>query len=100
MLDSNDPSAPVGPLFIVDSVVAFHAGKPDGLGVLEEPNEIPGGFMATYQDPGGMVVYVMDQSTDATSPLGDQPSSMSSTPPMISAMPAAISGVNGSSKKK
>ena len=66
MLDSNDPSAPVGPLFVVDSVVAFHAAKPEGLGVLEEPNEIPGGFMATYQDPGGMVVYVMDQSTDAS----------------------------------
>jgi len=65
MLDANDASAPVGPLFIVESVVSFHAGRPEGLSVLEEPSEIPGGFLATYQDPGGMTIYVMDQSTDA-----------------------------------
>lgn len=64
MLDSHDADAPVGPLFVVDSVQAFHAAKPDSLGVLEEPNEIPGGFMATYQDPGGAVIYVMDQVND------------------------------------
>ena len=64
MLDANDPGAAVGPLFVVDSVEAFHAGRPDALGVLEEPSEIPGGFLATYQDPGGATIYVMDQSTD------------------------------------
>ena len=64
MLDSNDPKAPVGPLFVVDSVDAFHAARPDTLGVVDGPAEIPGGFLATYQDPGGAIIYVMDQSTD------------------------------------
>lgn len=65
MLDSNDPNAPAGPIFVVDSVAGFHAGRPDSLGVIAEPAEIPGGSMATYQDPGGAVLYVLDQATDA-----------------------------------
>jgi catechol 2,3-dioxygenase-like lactoylglutathione lyase family enzyme len=68
MLDSHDPDAPMGPLFVVDSVAAFHASRPDGLGVIEEPGEIPGGSMATYQDPGGAIIYVMDQATDSAAP--------------------------------
>ena len=28
MLDANDPDAPLGPLFVVDSVEAFDAGRP------------------------------------------------------------------------
>jgi catechol 2,3-dioxygenase-like lactoylglutathione lyase family enzyme len=28
MLDSHDPDAPIGPLFVVDSVEAFHAARP------------------------------------------------------------------------
>ncbi|WP_037081200.1 VOC family protein [Pseudonocardia spinosispora] len=64
MLDANDPEAPVGPLFVVDSLKTFHAGRPETLGVVAEPSEIPGGFLATYQDPGGAAIYVMDQSTD------------------------------------
>jgi catechol 2,3-dioxygenase-like lactoylglutathione lyase family enzyme len=67
MLDSSDPDAPLGPLFVVDSVKAFHASRPDTLGVVENVSEIPGGFMATYQDPGGATIYVMDQSTDSAS---------------------------------
>ena len=65
MLDSHDPDAQMGPLFVVDSVEAFHASRPDGLVVIEAPGEIPGGFMATYQDPGGAILYVMDQATDS-----------------------------------
>lgn len=68
MLDANDPKAPVGPLFVVDSLGAFHAARPETLAVVEEPSEIPGGFLATYQDPGGAAIYVMDQSTDQTTP--------------------------------
>ncbi|NRQ30855.1 VOC family protein [Nonomuraea sp. NN258] len=64
MLDAHDPEAPVGPVFIVDSVEDFHAARPQALAVLEAPTEIPGGFQATYQDPGGATIYVMDQSTD------------------------------------
>jgi catechol 2,3-dioxygenase-like lactoylglutathione lyase family enzyme len=68
MLDANDPNAPLGPLFIVDSVAAFHASRPASLAVLEAPSEIPGGFQATYQEPGGGTIYVMDQSTDSATP--------------------------------
>jgi catechol 2,3-dioxygenase-like lactoylglutathione lyase family enzyme len=67
MLDANDPEAPGGPLFVVDSVEAFHAARPQMLAVIEAPTEIPGGFLATYQDPGGAILYVMDQSTDQVS---------------------------------
>lgn len=66
MLDANDPEAPVGPLFVVDSVAAFHAARPETLAVLDGPSEIPGGLLATYRDPGGATIYVMDQSTDQT----------------------------------
>jgi catechol 2,3-dioxygenase-like lactoylglutathione lyase family enzyme len=65
MLDANDPSAPVGPVFVVDSVGAFHAARAESLTVVEEPSEIPGGSLATYRDPGGATIYVMDQSTDS-----------------------------------
>ncbi len=65
MLDANDPQAPVGPLFLVDSVEAFHSARPEGIDVLDGPSDIPGGFLAVYQDPGGGAIYVMDQSTDA-----------------------------------
>ena len=65
MLDSHDPSAPVGPLFVVDSVEAFHSGRPETLAVIDGPSAIPGGFLVKYQDPGGATIYVMDQSTDA-----------------------------------
>lgn len=68
MLDAHDPDAPVGPLFIVDSVEAFHAARPETLAVVEAPSEIPGGFQATYKDPGGATIYVMDQSTDQNAP--------------------------------
>lgn len=68
MLDSHDPEAPLGPLFVVDSVEEFHASRPETLGVIEEPGEIPGGFMATYQDPGGATIYVMDQATESITP--------------------------------
>ncbi len=65
MLDASDPTAPVGPMFVVDSLQKFHAARPAALGVVDEPAEIPGGFMATYRDPAGATIYVMDQSTDA-----------------------------------
>ena len=46
MLDANDPDAPVGPLFVVDSVEAFHAARPETLAVLEapvgDPRRLPG----------------------------------------------------------
>jgi hypothetical protein len=68
MLDANDPDAPVGPVFVVDSVGAFHTARAESLKVISEPAAIPGGFLATYQDPGGATIYVMDQSTDSATP--------------------------------
>ena len=65
MLDAHDPAAPVGPIMVVDDLQAFHASRPDSLAVIEEPTEIPGGFQALYQEPGGATIYVIDQSTDA-----------------------------------
>lgn len=65
MLDASDPEAPVGPIFVVDSVPAFHASRPAGLTVLAEPAEIPGGAMASYRDAGGGVVHVLDQAADS-----------------------------------
>lgn len=65
MVDANDPNAPVGPVFVVDSLKDFHATRPDALAVIEEPSEIPGGFQAIYQEPGGAIIYVIDQSTDS-----------------------------------
>jgi catechol 2,3-dioxygenase-like lactoylglutathione lyase family enzyme len=65
MLDANDPTAHFGPLFVVDSVTAFHAARPASLQAVEEPAEIPGGLLATYRDVGGGTIYVMDQSADA-----------------------------------
>jgi catechol 2,3-dioxygenase-like lactoylglutathione lyase family enzyme len=65
MLDANDPDTPVGPLFVVESVEAFHSARAASLTVISEPAGIPGGVMATYKDPGGATIYVMDQSTEA-----------------------------------
>jgi hypothetical protein len=65
MLDASDPDAPVGPIFVVDSVESFHASRPGTLTVVEDVSEIPGGFMVTYEDPGGATIYVMDQSSEA-----------------------------------
>lgn len=66
MLDANEPEAPVTPLFVVDSAKEFHASAPAGLTTVQEPSEIPGGYLAIYQDGGGTTIQVMDQSTDAS----------------------------------
>jgi catechol 2,3-dioxygenase-like lactoylglutathione lyase family enzyme len=65
MLDASGQSGPAGPMFVVDSVPKFHETRPGALTVLDEPAEIPGGFLAAYQEPGGSVFYVLDQSSDA-----------------------------------
>lgn len=65
MLDASDLGLPAGPMLSVDSVNHFHADRPSALTVLQEPAEIPGGYLAVYQDGGGTTIYVIDQSTDA-----------------------------------
>ncbi|GAA2043096.1 hypothetical protein GCM10009819_32100 [Agromyces tropicus] len=64
MLDQ-DPEARTGPMFVVDSVLAYDAERPATLEVLSAPAAIPGGYLAEYREPGGSVFYVIDQSTDA-----------------------------------
>ena len=65
MLDATDPDAAFGPIFVVDNVHDFHAGRPSELESRAEPEAIPGGAMATYADQSGNTIYVLDQSEDA-----------------------------------
>jgi predicted enzyme related to lactoylglutathione lyase len=66
MLDATDDgNSPFGPLFVLDDVRRFNAERPDGLSITSEPQEIPGGYLATFEDPSGNTIYVMDQSLDA-----------------------------------
>jgi hypothetical protein len=66
MLDAADPDAAVGPIFVVESVHDFHTGRPGQLRIGNEPAAIPGGFMASYEDPSGNAIHVLDQSADGT----------------------------------
>ena len=68
MLDATDPDAAFGPIFVVDNVQDFHTGRPSELRTSAEPDAIPGGFLATYEDQSGNTIYVMDQSEDAAAP--------------------------------
>jgi hypothetical protein len=65
MFDANDSSAPVGPVLVVDSVGAFQAARAESLTVVSAPLGIPGGFLASYQDPGGATIYVVDEASDS-----------------------------------
>ena len=49
---------------MLDDVKRFFAERPAALEAGGEPDEIPGGFLATFQDPSGNTIYVMDQSTE------------------------------------
>jgi hypothetical protein len=51
-------------MFVVESVARFSAERPATLRTHAEPSEIPGGFMATYEDPAGNRIYVLDQSAE------------------------------------
>ena len=53
-----------GPIFVLDDVNRFFAERPAALRASGEPEEIPGGFLATFEDPSGNPIYVMDQSTE------------------------------------
>jgi hypothetical protein len=64
MLDAEAPAAKPGPLFVVDSVVTFQAEHPTLS--YEDNLEIPGGWLTSFTDPWGNVVYLMDQSTADT----------------------------------
>jgi predicted enzyme related to lactoylglutathione lyase len=59
-----DGGGALGPIFVVDDVKRFFAERPAALRAKGEPEEIPGGFLATFQDPSGNTIYVLDQSTE------------------------------------
>ena len=65
MLDATVPDGggTFGPIFVLDDAKQFFANRPAALRADGEPDEIPGGFLATFQDPTGNTLYVMDQST-------------------------------------
>jgi catechol 2,3-dioxygenase-like lactoylglutathione lyase family enzyme len=66
MLDEDESGGGVGPIFVVESVESFHAGRPSELSVREKPQEIPGGYLATYEDASGNPIYVMDQVLESS----------------------------------
>lgn len=68
MLDATDPDAAFGPIFVVESVHDFHSGRPSELRISMEPEAIPGGFLAKFEDQSGNTIYVMDQSEAAAAP--------------------------------
>ncbi len=63
MIDRDAEGQP-GPMFVTDRVSDFVERHGDAIDIVVEPMEIPGGFMMGFRDPGGNVVYVLDQSTD------------------------------------
>jgi predicted enzyme related to lactoylglutathione lyase len=65
MVDQTEAAAAGGPMFVVDSVAQFNAERPSGLRVRDEISEIPGGFMASFEDASGNVIYILDQSSEA-----------------------------------
>jgi catechol 2,3-dioxygenase-like lactoylglutathione lyase family enzyme len=66
MLDTMGSDGGVGPIFVVESVEQFHANRPTELATRAEPHEIPGGFMAAYDDTSGNPIYVLDQALDSS----------------------------------
>lgn len=73
MLDVHDDGGP-GPMFTVPSVSAF-LDRVDDLDVVMGPMEIPDGTLAGFRDPGGNMVYLMDQAgaeaeAEAADPVG------------------------------
>jgi hypothetical protein len=71
MLDETESGEGVGPLFVVESVEKFHAERPGELRTRHEPQEIPGGFLATYEDASGHPIYVMDQALESSGAEGE-----------------------------
>lgn len=55
-----------GPMFIAPSVSDFLAEHPE-LRPVGEPDEIPGGALASFRDPVGNWFYVLDQAAAADS---------------------------------
>lgn len=69
MLDvSDDDASMAGPMLTVDSVKDWVEQHGDRVLLAMPPTQIPGGWLASVEDPFGNMTYVIDQST------ADQPS--------------------------
>jgi catechol 2,3-dioxygenase-like lactoylglutathione lyase family enzyme len=72
MLDAADGAeGTFGPIFVLDEVKRFTSQRPQGLRLTSGPEEIPGGYLATFADPSGNTIYVMDQSLEAAGSTDD-----------------------------
>jgi catechol 2,3-dioxygenase-like lactoylglutathione lyase family enzyme len=63
MLDLVEEPTRPGPFFVVESVAKFRIEHPN-LDYTGETFEIPGGYMTSFTDPWGNLVYLLDQSTE------------------------------------
>lgn len=63
MLDELTELSPPGPAFLIDSVQHLYAERRSELAFTGDPEEIPGGYWAGFDDPAGNRIYVLDQST-------------------------------------
>jgi catechol 2,3-dioxygenase-like lactoylglutathione lyase family enzyme len=61
-VDAGDPLRP-GPVVTVDDVKTWHAERRNTLQFFRQPEAIPGGFWAAFDDGLGNAVYLADQST-------------------------------------
>ena len=60
MLDHETDGRP-GPMFTTPSVAEFLERHGDAIDVVIGPHEIPDGTLVGFRDPGGNLVYVLDQ---------------------------------------
>jgi len=61
MVTTDSPHEPPGPMYLVEDVTAFLAGKPS-LKVTIPARPIPDGVVAGVQDPTGNTFYIFDQA--------------------------------------
>ena len=64
MLDVDDGAsgAKVCPMFQVESVDAFYEEHRATLRFIREPRDIPGGRLASFVDPSGNLIEILDES--------------------------------------
>ena len=62
MIDEDTTDDKVGPFFVVPDVRAFYEQNAGKVGFLGEPRRIPPGWLASFEDPSGNVIRVMDRT--------------------------------------
>lgn len=71
MIDQDaPPNDKPGPFFAVDSVDEFYAANRDKLAFNAPPKDIPPGRYASFDDPWGNRVHVLDMSASREEDLG------------------------------